>query len=167
MKRPVLLLTAVLMIGIALAPLTVLAQTRTHVTGGGTATFGADLDGDGDIDGSQFGMGVIIEGGSAKGHFECLMAGRSDFGGLHLMAVEGQVDAGSASTALGIATFSGSGTLHIDGNKEDVNFVVNVQEGGPGVGKLQLTVTGIDTPGFPPAVTFPPETVASGRIKVH
>ena len=55
-----------------------------QVTGGGTTTFGADLDGDGDIDGSHFGFAAVIaDDGSAQGHFTCLMAGNADFLGLH------------------------------------------------------------------------------------
>ena len=46
------------------------------VTGGGTGTFYADLDGDGEIDGSHFGFGVMKNpGGSVLGHFMCQMAG--------------------------------------------------------------------------------------------
>src|SRR3989449_3371986 len=37
-----------------------------RVTGGGTTTFDADLDGDGDVDGSHFGFAAVIAGdGSA------------------------------------------------------------------------------------------------------
>src|SRR6266705_713015 len=79
-----------------LIPSGAVAASRVIVSGGGTGTFDADLDKDGDIDGSHFGIGVIIqEDGSAKGHFECLMAGNADILGLPLMAVEGKVAAGS------------------------------------------------------------------------
>jgi hypothetical protein len=37
-----------------------LGQPVVHVTGGGAGTFAQDLDGDGDIDGSRFGIGVVI-----------------------------------------------------------------------------------------------------------
>lgn len=55
-----------------------------------------------------------------------------------------------------------------DGNiqKADVTFSVNVTEGGPGIGTLQLTVTGV--PFVPGGVAaFPPEWVSSGQIKIH
>ncbi len=69
---------------LAAAPLAHAVQ----VAGGGTTTFGADLDGDGDIDASHFGFAAVIAAdGSAQGHFTCLMAGNADFLGLHLMAV--------------------------------------------------------------------------------
>lgn len=55
------------------------AAGKVHITGGGQGTFGIDLDGDGDIDGSHFGIGVEIVGAEAKGHFTCLMAGNKDF----------------------------------------------------------------------------------------
>src|SRR2546426_7928644 len=89
---------------------------RILVTGGGQGTFGSDLDGDGDIDGSHFGIGVEIVGTDAKGHFTCLMAGNEDFLGLHLMLVEGTVESGAANPVVGSAVFRGSGTLHIDEN---------------------------------------------------
>jgi hypothetical protein len=58
MKRLVFLVIAILMTTTTLLLLPTVAQSDTRVTGGGTGTFGDDLDGDGDIDGSQFGMGV-------------------------------------------------------------------------------------------------------------
>ena len=67
-----------------------------RVMGGGTTTFGADLDGDGDVDGSHFGFAAVIAGdGSAQGHFTCLMAGNANFLGLHVMAVQGPVTSGA------------------------------------------------------------------------
>src|SRR6266508_1695673 len=84
------------------------------VTGGGNGTFGTDLDGDGDIDGSHFGMAISIFGdGSAKGHFECNMAGNADILGLPLMAVEGKVTNGSANAATGTATLTGTATVNL------------------------------------------------------
>src|SRR5437879_13682247 len=69
-----------------------------QVTGGGTTTFGADLDGDGDIDGSHFGFtAVIAEDGSAKGNFKCLMAGNANFLGLHIIAVQVPIVNGAAT----------------------------------------------------------------------
>jgi len=169
MKRVIVLLTAIFLAAITLSPLPAAAKGDTHVTGGGTGTF------DGVNPGSQFGMGVnILGGGSAKGHFECLMAGGSAVPGLHLMAVEGKVTAGSASVALGTATFSGLSTVNFgDGGKvTGVPFTVTVTGGGPGVGTLTLTVTGFD--GGPGdtilgngQLDLPTETVSTGQIKVH
>ena len=152
---------------ITLALMSLALEARTvHITGGGQGTFGADLDADGDIDGSHFGIGVeVLGGGSAQGHFTCLMAGNKDFLGLHLMLVEGNVDAGTANPVAGSGVFSGSGTLHIDGDRQDVTFTVTIlHEGGPGVGQFQLTVVG--TSGAIIAA-FPPETVESGQISIH
>jgi hypothetical protein len=117
-------------------------------------------------------MGVrILGGGAAAGHFNCLMAGRSTFPGFQLMAVRGSVNAGTGTTST--ASFSGAGTLLYnfqagDGRTQnaDVTFAVNVTEGGPGIGSLQLTVTGV--PFVPGGVAaFPPEFVASGQITIH
>lgn len=121
---------------------------------------------------SQFGLGVKFLGAAAAaGHFECLMAGRSAFPGFRFMAVEGRVTAGTSTATA--ATFTGTGTLlykfvDSDGRiqKADVTFSVNVTEGGPGIGTLQLTVTGV--PFVPGGVAaFPPEWVSSGQIKIH
>ncbi len=152
------------------------AQT-THVTGGGTGvwamtvpplfTAGAPA--------SQFGMGIrILAGGAADGRFNCLMAGRSQFGPFQFMAVRGEVTSGTATATT--ATFSGVGTVY--GNflgggdrtqKIDALFTVNVTEGGAGAGTLQLTVVFIGTPppGIPGVVAFPPEQVASGQISIQ
>src|SRR3989475_12777519 len=71
-----------------------------QVTGGGTTTFGADLDGDGDVDGSHFGFAAVIAGGgSAQGHFTGLMAGSAHFLGVHVMGVEGAGASGGAAGA--------------------------------------------------------------------
>jgi len=157
------------------SPLPVGAQVAVRVTGGGTGTFGADLDGDGDIDGSQFGIGVTIRAnGSAQGHFLCLMAGRSDILGLPVMVVQGPVSSGDVNGD-GSVTFSGVGTVNL-GNGTifgGIPFAVTVTAGGPGVGTLQLTVIGAfdgvpgDTLLGNGNYDLPVETVASGRIKIH
>jgi hypothetical protein len=156
------------------------AAAPVHITGGGTGTFLADLDLDGDIDGSQFGFAVVLLGGSAQGHFECLMAGRSDILGLGLMAVEAKITDGWVNG--GSATFSGTATILLtrstlpgvpEGKFTEVPIVVIVTPGGPGVGTLQLTVLGLfdgapgDTNPGNGDYDLAVETVASGGIKVH
>ncbi len=127
---------------------TTLATHPVQVTGGGTTTFGADLDGDGDVDGSHFGFSAVIASdGSAQGHFTCLMAGNADFLGLHVMAVQGLVTSG----ALDGHSFSGTATVKVlnafgpgvQSIFRDIPFVVTVTPGGPGVATLQLTVLGV------------------------
>jgi hypothetical protein len=145
------------------------------VSGGGQGTFGTDLDGDGDIDGSHFGMGVSIFGNNvANGHFECNMAGNADILGLPLMAVEGKVANGSVN-ADGSVIFSGVATVNLGKGVifKDVPFSVTVTWGGPGVGTLTLTVIGAfdgvpgDTNVGNGNYDLPTETVASGQIKIH
>jgi hypothetical protein len=175
MKSLVLSLVTLLTAAISLPPQPAIGQGSTRVTGGGTGTFGADLDGDGDIDGSQFGIGVTIRAdGSAQGHFLCLMAGRSDILGLPVMAVQGQVTEGS-DNADGSATFSGSGSVNL-GNGQiftGVPFTVTVTAGDSDVGTLQLTVIGAfdgvpgDTLTGNGNYDLPIETVRSGRIEIH
>jgi hypothetical protein len=151
----------------ALVPSSV-AGGPTVVNGGGNGSLSAT----GTPPFSQFGLGVRILGeGATAGHFNCLMAGRSAFPGFQLMAVRGSVATGTATSTT--ASFSGAGTLlyNFTGGdsrtqKSDVTFSVNVTEGGPGVGTLQLTVIGV--PFVPGGVAaFPPEFVASGQITIH
>jgi hypothetical protein len=148
------------------------AAQPSVVSGGGTGTFGADLDGDGDIDGSQFGLvASILEGGLAKGHFECLMAGRSDFLGLRLMAVSGRISSGSLEGD-GTIILSGIGSVNLGEGElvRGMQFTVTVWPGGPGVGTLQLTVVGAfdgvpgDTALGNGNYDLPPETVVTGHI---
>lgn len=152
----------------ALFPAAGAADAPVVVNGGGTGS----LSPSGTPPFSQFGMSIrILGGGAAAGQFNCLMAGRSAFPGFQLMAVRGGVTAGTATTTS--ASFSGAGTLLYnfaggDGRtqKADVTFSVNVTEGGPGAGTLQLTVFGV--PFVPGGVAaFLPEWVASGQIKIH
>lgn len=153
--------------------------TRTDgpsmVTGGGTGTFYADLDSDGDIDGSHFGFAVLKGPGvSARGHFMCQMAGNADFLGLKLMQVEGRVSNASFSID-GSVTFSGSGSVNLANGTvfRGIPFIVFVTAGGPGVGTMQLTV--IDAFDGVPGDTLigdghyslPVETVATGLISLH
>jgi hypothetical protein len=157
MKRFLTALGVLAAVGV-LVPASVAAGPAAVANGGGNGTF------DGVTAGSHFGFGVVYAADSVAGHFECNMAGNAPFGGLHLMAVEGRVGAGAANTIAGTAWLSGSGTLHIDSQKQPVNFYVTVREGGPGVGKLQLTVT---TPSAALVAAFPPETVMTGQISIH
>jgi hypothetical protein len=143
------------------------------VTGGGTGTFNADLDGDGEIDGSHFGFTVVNgPGNSVRGHFMCQMAGNADFLGLNLMLVEGLVDTADFSAISvsfgGVANINlGNGTV-IRGKR----FSVTVTEGGPGAGTMQLTVIGAfdgvagDTINGDGNYSLPVETVATGLISL-
>jgi hypothetical protein len=155
--RRLQLLVAALICGVTLVVTGASASAPAILTGGGTGTF------DGVHPGSQFGFGVVFGHGSVRGHFNCVMAGRSAVTGLRLMKVDGQVSAGSANLAGGTATFSGSGTLHMDNKISQVAFTVTVKAGGPGVGTLQLTVNG------PPvgSLVLGVETVATGQITLH
>jgi hypothetical protein len=157
MVKKLLLAAAVLVTIGLLGPATALGRSPVVVSGGGTGTF------DGVHPGSQFGMGVVFRGTKVRGHFNCVMAGRSAFAGLRLMKVDGQVTAGSANPGAGNATFSGTGTLHMNNATSQVAFTVNVKRGGPGAGTLQLTVNGPPVGLFP----LPVEHVATGHITVH
>ncbi len=149
------------------------ADSVTRVTGGGTGSFGADLDGDGEIDGSHFGLGVLIGHGFASGHFECLMAGNADILGLPLMAVEGKVNDGFADVAS--ASFSGVATVNLANGHifRGIPFTVTVTAGQAGVGTLQLSVIGAfdgvpgdEVPGNGD-YDLPVETVVTGEIRIE
>lgn len=144
------------------------------VTGGGQGTFGTDLDGDGDIDGSHFGVAASISGnGSAQGHFECLMAGNADILGLPLMSVAAKVSKGSAN-ADGSATLSGVATVNLGKGTmfKEVPYSVTLRAGGPLVGSLTLTVIGAfdgvpgDTNVGNGNYDLPTEKVATGGIRI-
>jgi hypothetical protein len=151
------------------------AAAPMMVTGGGTGTFNADLDGDGEIDGSHFGFAVIKgAGASARGHFMCQMAGNADFLGLKLMLVEGRILSASFS-ADGSVTFTGSGSVNLANGTvfKGVPFAVSVAAGGPGLGTLQLTVIGAfdgvpgDTQTGDDNYSLPVETVDTGLISIR
>ena len=151
------------------------ADQSVVVSGGGTGTFAADLDGDGDVDGSHFGVGAIFGSGTARGHFECLMAGNADILGLPLMAVEGKVTGGSADAASGTARLTGIATVNLgsEGAFRGVPYEVRLWAGGAEAGRLQLTVIGAfdGVPGdaIPGNGNYdlPVETVATGQIRVR
>jgi hypothetical protein len=159
MRRLLILLLLV----VILVPSHAVAASSTQINGGGRGTVD-----DGLTPFSQFGFGVsIAPGGSAQGHFTCLMAGSSVFPGFEpLMMVEGEVSSGSASVAVGTAHFSGSGTLNLGpAGSTPALFWVDVTEGGVGVGTLTLTVLSSPLGSVP--VTLPVETVMHGRITIH
>jgi hypothetical protein len=150
-------LAAVVIAGIALAGSGEASAASPFANGGGRGTV------DGVTPFSQFGFGVRFgEVGAASGSFNCLMAGSSAFPGFEpLMKVSGNVTGGSVDPAAGTASFTGSGTLNLGpSGRMNALFLVTVREGGPGVGKLHLTVL---APFFP----VPEETVLAGQISIH
>jgi hypothetical protein len=174
MKRLLVLLGLLAIVLLPASP--ALARPVVHVTGGGAGTFARDLDGDGDLDGSRFGIGVVLaDGGVAAGHFECLMAGASDILGLPLMAVEAKVTAGSADPQAGTASFGGVARVNLANGTifGDVPVQVAVTAGAAGTATMRLTVIGAfdGVPGdqVPGNGNYdlPTETVTAGRIDVH
>ena len=111
---------------------------------------------------SQFGFNVTRSAeGSVQGHFNCLMAGSSQFPGFTLMAVRGQVT--DATVGASSASFDGAGMFLAPGvfDKSAATFHVEVTAGGPGVGTLHLTLL---TPFF---FDLPVEHVLDGQISIH
>lgn len=162
------------------SPAFVAAQSAVHVTGGGTATFGADLDGDGEIDGSQFGMIVDIKGdGSAEGHLLFAMAGNFDFLA-NMFSIQGPVTEGRVNSD-GSVTFRGCGPMKQIGVTTiytvpcGVPFEVTVKEGRRGheLGTLQFTAIGLfagapgDTDLTNNNYDQPTQTVRSGLIRIR
>ncbi len=97
---------------------------------------------------------------SVQGHFNCLMAGATQFPGFTLMAVRGQVTSGIIGS--GSASFAGAGMLQTGNQgKFPATFHVDVTAGGPGVGTLHLTLL---TPFF---FDLPIEQVMDGQISIH
>ena len=150
-------LAAVIVAVVALAASGHASAASPTANGGGRGTV------DGITPFSQFGFGVRFgAAGAASGSFNCLMAGSSAFPGFEpLMKVSGSVTGGSVDVTAGTASFTGSGTLNLGpSGRVDALFLVGVRAGGPGVGKLHLTVL---VPFFP----VPEETVLAGRISIH
>lgn len=159
------------------------ARGRAIVTGAGEGSFHADIDDDGDIDGSYFGVAVhrFRHGRRSwvEGHFVCAMWGKTDVLGLPLMAVEGVVTSATRDEdgKKRVVTFEGVGTVDLgtrpDGFFTDVPFVVRILEGGPGVGSIELTVIGAfdgvagDTEPGNGNYDLPVEKVLSGHILIH
>jgi hypothetical protein len=145
-----LALTAALVPALVLAP--VQASAPDIASGGGRGTV------DGTAPFSQFGFAVAHHpDGSITGHFNCLMAGASEFPGFDLMAVRGQVT--DAVFADGAVTFEGAGMFQTGNQgKSPATFRVVIGEGGPGVGTLQLTLL------TPFEFVLPTEYVLNGRI---
>ncbi len=121
--------------------------------------------GRGTVDGvhafSQFGFNVTRSAdGSVGGHFNCLMAGSSQFPGFTLMAVRGQVT--SATISGGTASFDGVGMFQTGNQgKSAATFHVDVTAGGPGVGTLHLTLL------TPMVFDLPIEYVLKGQISIE
>jgi hypothetical protein len=154
MKRLVGALAAFLA-ACALVPAASSAAGPVAATGGGRGTT------DGVHAFSDFGFSVMrSSGGAVEGHFNCLMAGSSQFPGFTLMAVRGQVT--HAAIDGGTATFDGVGMFQTGNQgKSDATFHVVVTAGGPGVGTLHLTLL---EPFF---FDLPVEHVLHGQISFH
>lgn len=147
---------AVLIAACALVSAASSAAGPAAATGGGRGT----------VDGvhafSDFGFSVMRSSdGAVGGHFNCLMAGSSQFPGFTLMAVRGQVN--QATVGASSASFDGVGMFLAPGvfDKSPATFHVEVTAGGPGVGTLHLTLL---TPMF---FDLPVEHVLRGQISIH
>lgn len=123
------------------------------------ASSGPAVRGGGVVDGplgttSQLGFTATSSGGS----FLCVMAGRSGgfpFGpweSIQQMHVQGRVTPGSLSITGGVATFSGTATIHVVGTTSsgrlamtlsDVPFVSTQAAGGAGTAWHRLDVPGV------------------------
>jgi hypothetical protein len=162
------------------SPAIVAAQSVAHVTGGGTASFGADLDGDGEIDGSQFGFMVDIKGdGSAEGHLLFAMAGKFDFL-RNMFSIQGPVTEGKVNPD-GSVTLRGCGPMNQIGvtaiyiESCGVRFEVAVKEGHRGheLGTIQFTAIDLfagapgDTDLTNNSYDQPTQTIRSGLIRIR
>ena len=165
-----------LAVALLLATSSASGHASTIVSGGGQGTYGGDFDGNGSVDGSHFGMGVVISpGGAAQGHFLCQMAGNVPFLGLKLMSVEGRVTSGSVDAVAGTASFTGVARVNLANGTvfTGVPFQVFVKAGGPGTGGITLSVIGAfdgvpgDTAPGNGNYDLPDETVTSGGISLR
>ncbi len=155
MKRLMVVLAAVVLTMVAVPAIPATAVERDVVNGGGHGTI------DGTTAFSQFGLEASrIADGGVSGHFNCLMAGVSEFAGFDLMAVRGKLT--NVIINGDTATLEGIGMLQTGNQgKHPATFRAVVTEGGPGVGTLQLTLLA------PFVFELPTETVLNGGIHLH
>jgi hypothetical protein len=153
--RRILVFAGVMLAAVVMIAPTAGAATSAAVNGGGRGTV------DGATPFSQFGFEVTRHAdGSVTGHFNCLMAGASEFPGFDLMAVRGEVT--NAVFTPDAVTFNGEGMFQTGNQgKSSATFRVAVTEGGPGVGTLQLTLL------TPMVSVMPTEHVLNGRIDMR
>lgn len=154
MKR-FLLVSAMLLVTVTLSASPAAAAGPTVMNGGGRGTV------DGTTPFSQFGFAVkLAADGAVQGHFNCLMAGASEFPGFDLMAVRGKI---TSAVILGSTmTFEGAGMFQTGNQgKSPATFRVVVEEGGPGEGTFQLTLL------TPFVFILPTETILDGHIMIH
>src|SRR5437762_7570175 len=148
-----------------LAPV-LLAVALVALPASAAASSGPAVRGGGVVDGplgttSQLGFTASSSGGS----FLCVMAGRSGgfpfaaWQSIQQMQVQGRVTPGSLSITNGVATFSGTATIHVVGTTStgplavtlfDVPFVSTQAAGGAGIAWHQLDVpaVGVVASGF-------------------
>lgn len=146
---------------ITLAP-SVLASSGPAVRGGGVVAGALGTT-------SQLGFTATSNGGS----FLCVMAGRSGgfpFGpwqNVQQMLVQGRVTPGSLSITSGIATFSGTATIHVVGTTADGRLAVTMTDvpyvstqtaGGAGTAWHLLEVPGVGA--------FGPAPMKTGHITI-
>jgi hypothetical protein len=144
--------------------LTILAMLAAMAVAPTAFAATANGGGRGTVDGttpfSDFGFGITVGDNGVRGHFNCLMAGSSQFPGFTLMAVRGQVT--DATIAGNAASFDGVGMFQTGNQgKSPATFHVEVTGGGPGVGTLRLTLL---TPFLFP---LPTEHVLNGQIDIR
>ncbi len=156
-----------------LAPL-VIAAALIAVAPSASAASGPAVRGGGVVDGP---LGVTSQlaftASSSGGSFLCVMAGRSGgfpFGpwtNIQQMLVQGRVTPGSLSISGGVATFSGTATIHVIGTTStgrlavtmtDVPFVSTQTAGGAGVAWHLLEVSGVGA--------FGPGLMKTGHITI-
>jgi len=143
-------------------PASVVASSGPAVRGGGV------VDGPPGVT-SQLGFTATSSGGA----FLCVMAGRSGgfpFGpwqNIQQMHVQGRVTPGSLSITGGVATFSGTATIHVIGTTSsgrlamtlsDIPFVSTQAAGGAGIAWHLLEVSGVGA--------FGPAPMKTGHIKI-
>ena len=156
-----------------IAPL-LLATSLVTLAPSAAASTGPAVRGGGVVDGplgttSQLAFTATSSGGS----FLCVMAGRSGgfpFGpwsNIQQMLVQGRVTPGSLSITGGVATFSGTATIHVIGTTStgrlavtmsDVPFVSTQSAGGAGVAWHLLEVSGVGA--------FGPGPMKTGHITI-
>ena len=134
-----LIFTVAAMTAIVSAPAaSTAASSEGSITGIGTGSFprGANFSGV-NLSGFEIATGVLTEGdGTAQGVFHAALTGRTLFGSIRIITLEGSVTRGTA--AAGSSTFSGVGSLSLgDGIPAVSGVPFNVETNG---GSMILTI---------------------------
>ncbi len=162
---------------VAVLPLLAIADEGQIITGGGEGSLGADVDGDGEMDGAYFGIGATLQDEGASGHLVYGMWGNTDVEGLPVFGLEGQITGADRPPGSDSVLLTGSGTVDlgegVTDSMRELPFEAFVTPGRADQGSLQVTIIGAldgalgDTVPDNGNYEMPAQAIASGQITLQ